>query len=133
MEKGLALTAEQMIATALSRTQLDTGVRDFFGRYDLFASPTAQVLPFDAALRYPAEVAGSTSTSYLDWMRSACVLSAAGVPVMSMPAGSTEAGLPVGLQLAANHHNDMALLRYAWAFEQATHCAARAPELPATV
>ncbi|MGP0224924.1 amidase [Paenarthrobacter sp. NCHU4564] len=132
VNKGLALTAEDLIETAAARTRLELGVQEFFGRYDMFASPCAQVLPFDAALRYPASVAGVESETYLDWMRSACVLSATGLPVLSVPAGFSSAGLPIGLQLAGNHYSDMQLLRWGRAFEQQTGYAAVEPAVDAT-
>ena len=130
--KGQALTAQDVIDTTAARTRLEFSVQEFFSRYDLFASPCAQVLPFDASLRYPAEVAGVPSTTYLDWMRSACLLSATGLPVVSVPAGFTYAGLPVGMQLAGNHYTDMQLLRWGRAFEQQTGNAAIAPVLADT-
>ena len=131
VNKGLALTARDLIETAAARSRLEKGVQEFFGRYDLFASPCAQVLPFDAALRYPLEVAGAASETYLDWMRSACLLSATGLPVLSVPAGFSSAGLPIGLQLASNHYTDMQLLRWGRAFEQQTGYAAVAPVIAA--
>ncbi|WP_311214981.1 MULTISPECIES: amidase [unclassified Arthrobacter] len=127
VQKGFDLTARDLIETAAARTRLERSVQSFFGRYDLFASPCAQVLPFDAALRYPADIAGVPSETYLDWMRSACLLSATGLPVLSVPAGFSSAGLPIGLQLAGNHYTDMQLLRYGHAFEQQTGYAAVAP------
>jgi aspartyl-tRNA(Asn)/glutamyl-tRNA(Gln) amidotransferase subunit A len=45
--------------------------------------------------------------------------SLAGVPGISVPCGTTSAGLPVGLQLFANHFEEARLLRLAHAFEQA--------------
>lgn len=127
--KGQALTAEDIIATNAARTRLEYSVQNFFRRYDIFASPCAQVLPFDASLRYPQEVAGVPSETYLDWMRSACLLSATGLPVLSLPAGFGSSGLPIGLQLASNHYTDVQLLRWARAFEQQTRYAAVAPDL----
>jgi len=41
----------------------------------------------------------------------------AGVPCMSVPAGKTAEGLPVGLQIIANHFNETAMFRVADAFE----------------
>ncbi|MGX5714642.1 amidase family protein [Arthrobacter sp. MAHUQ-56] len=130
--KGQALTAQDVIETTAARTRLELSVQGFFGRYDLFASPCAQVLPFDASLRHPAEVAGVPSMTYLDWMRSACLLSATGLPVLSVPAGFSTEGLPIGLQLAGNHYTDMQLLRWGRAFEQQTGYAAVAPALAGT-
>ncbi|WP_241156376.1 amidase family protein, partial [Leucobacter chromiireducens] len=95
-------------------------VQAFFARYDAFLSPAAQVLPFDASWRWPESIAGVAARTYLDWMRSACVLSATSLPVLAMPGGFTAEGLPVGWQLAANHYRDPALLQWAAAYEQAT-------------
>ncbi|MBP2267362.1 amidase [Pseudarthrobacter sp. PvP004] len=131
VNKGFALTARDLIETAAARSRLERSVQEFFGRYDLFASPCAQVLPFDAKLRFPADIAGTASETYLDWMRSACLLSATGLPVLSVPAGFSSAGLPIGLQLAGNHYTDMQLLRYGRAFEQQTGYAAVAPVMTA--
>lgn len=127
--KGQALTSQDLLDTTAARTRLELGVQEFFGRFDLFASPCAQVLPFDASLRYPAEVAGVASETYLDWMRSACLLSATGLPVLSVPAGFSSSGLPIGLQLAGNHYTDVQLLRWGRAFEERTRYADVAPVL----
>jgi amidase len=129
VERGWELTARDWIATTAARTRLQRRVRDFFSRYDLFLSPTAQVLPFDATLRYPAEVAGVPSQTYLDWMRSACVVSATGLPALSVPGGFTPEGLPVGWQLVANHYDDVRLLRWGGAYEQRTRFAEQPPAL----
>ncbi|WP_458107417.1 amidase family protein [Arthrobacter sp. R3-55] len=129
VRKGFDLTARDLLETAAARTRLEQSVQSFFGQYDLFASPCAQVLPFDASQRYPADIAGVPSETYLDWMRSACLLSATGLPVLSVPAGFGPAGLPIGLQLASNHYTDMQLLRYGYAFEQQTLYAGVAPEV----
>ena len=129
VEQGLRLTAQDMIDAALARTRLDTSVRRYFGKYDVFASPTTQVLPFDVAERYPTSVNGVEFETYLDWMRSATLISATGLPAVSVPAGFSDDGLPVGLQLAMPHGSDVELLQVAYAFEQATGWAKRMPEL----
>lgn len=126
--KGLALTAEDLIVTDAVRTRLEIAVQEFFGRFDLFLSPAAQVLPFDASWRYPQTIAGTPAATYLNWMRSACLISATSLPVLSIPAGFTSTGLPVGLQMAANHYKDMELLGYAKDFEQRIRFAETAPE-----
>jgi aspartyl-tRNA(Asn)/glutamyl-tRNA(Gln) amidotransferase subunit A len=42
----------------------------------------------------------------------------AGVPCMSVPCGATAGGLPVGLQILANHFEEARMFRLAHAFEQ---------------
>jgi aspartyl-tRNA(Asn)/glutamyl-tRNA(Gln) amidotransferase subunit A len=44
----------------------------------------------------------------------------AGIPCMSVPAGKTPEGLPVGLQILANHFNETAMFRVADAYQQAS-------------
>jgi Asp-tRNA(Asn)/Glu-tRNA(Gln) amidotransferase A subunit family amidase len=62
-----------------------------------------------------------------------CQLSASlGFPAISMPAGFTADGLPVGLELLGRPFNDAKLVSYAYAYEQATHhrrAPARTPAL----
>ncbi|MHA7157404.1 amidase [Glutamicibacter endophyticus] len=129
VNKGLALDADAMISAAAARTRLGEAVDSYFERFDFFLSPAAQVLPFDATWRYPEQIAGVPSETYLDWMRSACLLSATSLPVIAMPGGFTASGLPVGWQLAANHYRDVELLNAAAGYEEATHFADRAPAL----
>ncbi|WP_452444528.1 amidase family protein [Nocardiopsis aegyptia] len=134
VETGQALSAQRIIDATAARTRLAAAVRDFYSRYDLFLSPAAQVVPFDARLRFPTVVetaGGAGPADYLDWMRSACVLSATGLPVVALPAGFTPSGLPVGFQVAADHYRDVELLRHAKAFEDRTRCADRRPDVGA--
>ena len=51
--------------------------------------------------------------SYLDWMRSAYLITVTGCPAISVPAGTTEDGLPVGLQLVAPYGRERMLLEVA--------------------
>ena len=53
--------------------------------------------------------------------------SLAGLPGMSLPCGTGEGGMPVGLQLVGNYFQEGALLHAAHAFQQATHWHASAP------
>jgi amidase len=130
VEKGFALDARQLIATTAAASRLQARVREYFGRFDLLLSPGAQLEPFDAAIRYPRDVAGVPSRTYLDWMRSACLLSATGLPTLAAPAGFTENNLPAGIQLTAFHHRDAQLLRWARVYEDATRYADVEPDLP---
>lgn len=128
-ELGFGLNAATMLSAQAARTRLEHSVQKYFRSYDAFLSPATQVLPFDASWRWPHTVAGTPADTYLDWMRSAWLLSATGLPVLAMPGGFTDDGLPVGWQLAANHHQDVRLLDWAAAYEQASEVAKRAPEL----
>lgn len=129
VEQGWELSGQDCIDTALARTRLERHVQSFFGRYDILATPCAQVLPFDAALRYPKSINGMELGNYLDWMRSASLISATGIPALSVPAGFSDSGLPVGMQLSMNHAQDFELLQVGHAFEQATGFALQPPPM----
>jgi amidase len=132
IEQGRSLTGTDLARAEAARTALYHRVRAFFERYDLLLLPVSQVVPFDVGLEYPPTVAGERMQTYLDWMRSAYFVSATGCPALSVPAGFTTDGLPVGLQLVAPHRADFALLQYGHAFEQATGHGRRRPPLAAT-
>ena len=100
-------------------------VREFFGRYDVLALPTAQVVPFDVTLDWPRSVDGVEMETYIDWMRSCCDISVTGCPAVSMPASFTPGGLPVGVQFVGRPSGDVDLLRFARLWEQAYPVGAR--------
>ena len=129
VEKGLALTASDLIAAAAARTRLENAVQRFFADYDAFLCPATQVVPFPAEWRWPHTIAGVEAETYLDWMRSACLLSATSLPVLAVPGGFTASGLPVGWQIASNHYRDPELLDWAAAYDQASGHARRRPAL----
>ena len=56
---------------------------------------------------------------YLEWMRAAWLFTPLGIPALSLPAGFTSSGLPIGAQLLARAGDDNVLLRVALAIEQA--------------
>ena len=103
--------------------------RQFFERYPYFILPVTQVEPFDVNLPYPTEIAGTRMKDYIDWMRSCYYVTFMSNPAISVPAGFSASGLPVGLQIVGRHRDDFSVLQLAHAFEQATRHGTRAPSL----
>ena len=73
--------------------------RVLFERFDLLLTPTTPVLPFPVEQNYPSEIAGGKLESYMDWLAQTFLVSLAGLPAASVPAGLSASGLPVGLQI----------------------------------
>lgn len=130
IEQGRRLTAADLTAATADRARLYRTAVDFFSRYDLLLAPVSQVVPFDAEYEYPTTVSGRPTADYLDWMRSAFVISVLGVPALSVPAGFTPGGLPVGLQIIGAPREDLAVLRAGHAYAAATGHGRRRPTVP---
>lgn len=129
VEKGLALSASDVAAASRKRTELHHRVRSFLEDHAFLVLPVSQVAPFDAALDWVREIEGVPMPTYIDWMATCCVITLTGLPAISVPAGFTDDGLPVGLQIVGRHHADFALLALAHAFEAATQYRRRSPPL----
>ena len=116
------------IGRALARqARMHEQSRQFFERYEYFVLPVTQVAPFDVMTEYPMSINGMAMTSYIDWMRSCWYITFMANPAMSVPAGFTSSGLPVGIQLVGRHRDDWSVLQLAYAFEQATQHGRRRP------
>jgi len=120
IEEGRRLAGADVARAEILHSALYQRMRTFFESWDLLALPVSQVPPFPVELEYPTEIAGVAQGSYIDWMRSAYLISAFGHPAMSVPAGFTPDGLPIGLQLVGAHRGELALLQAAHGFEQST-------------
>ncbi len=96
-------------------------------QYEYFVLPVTQVVPFDVNLPYPIQIAGTPMATYIDWMRSCWYVTFMANPAISVPAGFTASGLPVGIQIVGRHRDDWSVLQLAHAFEQATRHGARRP------
>jgi amidase len=129
-ERGLELTVTDLSRATVLRAELAQRVAGFFDTFEVLACPVSQVVPFDVTLDWVHEIDGVPQHTYLDWMASCYLISATGLPAISVPAGFTPDGLPVGLQLVGRWRAEWPLLGVAHAFETATGYAGLAPALP---
>jgi amidase len=114
---GAALSGADVARAYEQRTALSERMRIFFGSYDVLLLPTSQVPPFPADQEFPREINDKPMATYLDWMRSAYVITVTGCPAISLPAGQSADGLPIGVQVVAPFGADRRLLEVAAAFE----------------
>ncbi|MGC0421790.1 amidase [Embleya sp. AB8] len=127
IEEGRRLRSDDLARATVAHSRLYRAGIDFFDRYDVLLAPVSQVAAFDADLEYPRTVAGVAQHTYLDWMRSAYFVTLLGAPALSVPAGFTPEGLPVGLQIVAAPRADLTVLQVGAAFETATRYGRRRP------
>jgi amidase len=120
VEKALSLTGSQVAVALRGRSHIYYRMRDFLKDYDVLALPTVQVPPFPIEWEWVKEIAGMPQATYIDWMRTCSRITVTAHPAISVPAGFTPAGLPIGLQLVGRYADESHLLQLSHAFEQAT-------------
>jgi amidase len=131
-DQAADLSGAQTLHASVQRSAFHTHMLSLFERFDVLALPTAQVWPFDASERWPTQIAGRTMDTYHRWMEVVIYATFAGLPCISVPVGFNADGLPMGMQLIGKPRGDLALLRFAHAYEQAAHeVLARAPSAAA--
>jgi len=127
IEQGLALDAARIAKANVLRSGVFHAMRAFLERYEFLVLPTVQVPPFSVDEPYVTEINGVKLANYMEWMKSCYLFSATSNPAISVPAGFTADGLPVGLQIVGRYRDDFGVLQLAHAFEGATEVAARRP------
>jgi len=115
-----SLTAADVDEALDGRDAWRARVSELFETFDFLLAPTAQVFPFDAALRWPAEIDGRRMDTYHRWMEVVAPWTLSGHPVVNLPAGFGPGGLPTGVQLIGRGHDEFGLLQVAHAYEQAS-------------
>jgi amidase len=119
VERGARLTGPEIIEAELLRSRLHARVGEFLEKYEYFVLPTTQVPAFDTEQQWITEIEGNKMGSYIDWMRSCYFVTVTALPAISVPAGLSNDGLPVGLQIVGRVQADFAVLQLAAAYEQA--------------
>ena len=120
VERGRRLTGPDLARAEGLHTQIFERVRTFFETHEFLLAPVNQVPPFDLEIEYPTSINGVEMSTYIDWMQSCSFITVTGHPTISVPAGFTDDGLPVGLQIIGRHRDEVGVLQLAYAFEQAT-------------
>ena len=126
---GRGLGAARIAAAQKRHALCYLRMADFFERFDALVAPVNQVVPFSVDEPYPTQIEGIAMDTYMDWMRSCYVITVSGHPAISVPAGFTNDGLPVGLQIVGRYRDEFGLLQLAHAFEAATQTGRRRPSV----
>src|SRR5258707_31133 len=118
----VAYVADRFALERVRRT-----VNDVFAEVDLLITPTTPVPPItieEASNMPPPPPPGEV------WLRNTRPFNAYGLPTISIPTGFTNAGLPIGLQIAGPRFGEGRVLAFAHAFEQSTDWHNRTLTLP---
>ena len=110
IEKGLALTAVDIARAEKQRADMFRRTLAFFETFDLLLCPATIVPAFPVEQRYLAECNGVMFDNYVQWLAIVYAITNVSCPAISIPAGFTGEGLPVGLQIVAPPRGEARLL-----------------------
>ena len=127
VERGLALTADQIRSAQEGRTAWYEAVRTFMERFDFLVMPSAQVFPFAIGLDWPKEVGGRRMDTYHRWMQVVIPATMSGLPSLNVPAGFGPGGLPTGIQIVGPNRGELACLQLGAAYDAAAGWVSRRP------
>lgn len=127
IERGARISGEDVARALAQQGQLLERIRTFQEQYEFLICAVNQVPPFDANDTWPRLIEGVGMENYVAWMKSAYWISTTCRPAISVPAGFTGDGLPVGVQIVGRYREDLKVLKLAHAFEQATQVGTRRP------
>lgn len=126
IRNGNNVSAVEYRGTEHIRTEVFNTIQQVFEDYDLLVSPTLAVPPFrnddpevyrDDVLVGPTEINGQSVHRRDGW--TLCIpFNMSGHPAASIPAGFTDDGLPIGMQLVGDRHDDRSVLAASGAFER---------------
>lgn len=120
IEQGRTWSAIDLLRAQDRRTVLFRAVQDLFETVDVIATPTMTAPPL------PLDAGGSIATDeYGAWAAPLYPFNMTGHPALSIPAGFTQSGLPVGLQLVGRWYAEPLLLDIAAELEAGLDLAAR--------
>lgn len=118
IEAGLALTADRIGQALLRRSRLYGEMVRFLEEYDFLLAPAACCVPGPIEERWVREVDGHRFENYIGWLTLPACITLTACPALALPAGFTEDGRPVGIQLVGAPRGDAAVLGAAAAIEE---------------
>lgn len=113
IERGFAVTTQQLFEAERVRWTLYHRMTKFFDTHDALICPSASIPAFPVELQYVTEIDGKPCETYIDWFAITFALTMTSCPIISIPCGFTEDGLPIGLQVVGRPRGEAALLQVA--------------------
>ncbi|WP_137285902.1 amidase [Halorussus salinisoli] len=116
VESGQEMSASEYKLANVKRTEFYDAVRGVFDSHDILVAPTLGTPPFGKDKPGPSEIDGREIDPSIGWFLT-FPFNMIGYPVASIPAGFTDDGLPVGMQIVGPQHGDEAVLATSATFE----------------
>src|SRR5205823_4185814 len=119
IEWGMGLSAVDLMMAYRQRAHLRQRIHPVMERFDLLAMPTVPISPFPADRHEPTVPVEKGAPPWLAWCPGAYLFNLTGQPAISVPAGLSRRGLPIGVQLVGGWCAERVVIRVARALEEA--------------
>lgn len=100
------ITLAEVASASAAHTQMFQDFHRLFETHDLLICPATAVSPFPVDQPFPSEINGRPLEGYVAWYAVTWALSLMGCPIVTVPCGLDEKGLPFGIQVIAPRHHD---------------------------
>jgi aspartyl-tRNA(Asn)/glutamyl-tRNA(Gln) amidotransferase subunit A len=122
LSSGAACSSMEYILARRQQQELRRSFEQFFQDYDLLLTPT---VPFSAPVMGSADAVERAG----QLTRFTAPFNLAGLPALSIPAGFSQEGLPLGLQIAGPAWQEAQILQAGYAYEQEFRWYEHKPEI----
>ncbi len=119
--RGLSPNMKRYAQALTHRDKLISQLESFLSKWDAWLCPVTVGSAFKhCKMGQPIEIDGHSVPYFTANMSFTTIFNMTGNPVVVLPAGQTNDGLPIGIQVVGQHWNDMALLSVAEALADMT-------------
>jgi len=113
VDQGLALTSLQLRNALRAQGRIVNSAAQFMEEVDVLICPATSLSSVSADVRYPGDQGDVALPDYYRWLAIAYATTMTTLPIITIPVGSTKAGLPFGVQLIGKPWGEATLFQIA--------------------
>lgn len=128
LDQGFFVTAVDYLNAQRRRRQLNREFYELFDQVDALVAPAVAILPAKIGQR-SIQVNGVDEDVRMMTTRNARALNLTGLPLLTLPCGFSDGGLPIGIQLVGKLFDECTVLEVGGAYQQVTDWHKRRPTM----
>jgi Asp-tRNA(Asn)/Glu-tRNA(Gln) amidotransferase A subunit family amidase len=118
-EEGLRVSVQDIGWAKAEQMRLHQLMADFLAQYDFLVCPCVAVPPFPVEELFPKALDGLIPDAFIRWAGLTNGLAVLDLPIVAMPCGVDDAGMPFGIQVVSARGTDYRLLALCAQLERA--------------
>lgn len=118
-ESAIATPLRDVAGARRMQMALYQRIARLFDDHDVLICPGVSISPFPWTELNPSTIDGQAVENYMAWLQLTAALTVVGHPVVALPCGLDDQGMPFGIQVVGRMYGDREVLSAAHALEQA--------------